>query len=48
MATAEELEESLRVWREKIDAGTADQFMEECEERRKKIGLTTSVIAYKQ
>ena len=48
LATDEELEESLREWREKIDGGTADQFMEEYEGRRRKIGLTTSVIAHKQ
>ena len=48
MATDEELEESLREWREKIDGGTADQFMEEYEGRRRKIGLTTSVIAHTQ
>ena len=47
LATDEELEESLREWRERIDGGTADQFMEEYEGRRRKIGLTTSVVAHK-
>ena len=48
LATAEELDETLRGWREKIDNGTADQYVEKCEEVRKTLGITTSVVAYKQ
>ena len=43
-----ELEESLARWRDKIDDGSADQCLEESEELRKTIGLSTSVVAYKQ
>ena len=48
LATAEELDETLRSWREKINNGTADQYIEKCEEVRKTLGITTSVVAYKQ
>ena len=48
LATPEELDETLKQWRGKIDGGTADQFIKECEERRLRIGVTTSVIAYKR
>ena len=47
MATPEELKESLARWREKINDGIADQCLEESEELRKTIGLSTSVVAYK-
>ena len=47
LATPEELEESLKKWRESIDNGTADQCIEKSEELRRMIGLTTSVVAYK-
>ena len=47
LATPEELKESLTRWREKINDGTADRCLEESEELRKTIGLSTSVIAYK-
>ena len=48
LATAEELDETLKRWREKINDGTADQYIQECEELRKRIGVTTSVVAYKR
>ena len=47
LATAEELDESLKWWRGKIDDGTADQYLKECEEERLKIGTSVSVVAYK-
>ena len=43
----EELEESLKQWRQKIDDGTADQFIKESDELRQKIGMSTSVVGYK-
>ena len=30
-----------------LEDGTADRFIAEIEEKRKKVGLSTSVIAYK-
>ena len=47
LATPEELKESLARWREKINDGTADKCLEESEELRKTIGLSTTVVAYK-
>ena len=47
LAKPEELEESLKWWRGKIDDGTADQYLKECEEDRLKLGLSVSIIAYK-
>ena len=47
LATPEELKESLARWREKINDGTANQCLEESEELRKTIGLSTSVVAHK-
>jgi hypothetical protein len=48
LCSPEELEESLKEWRKKIDNGTADQFIKETDEVRQKIGTSTSVIAYKK
>ena len=47
LATPEELKESLARCRERIDDGTADKCLEESEELRKTIGLSTTVEAYK-
>ena len=47
LAKPEELEESLKLWRGKINDGTADQYLKECEEERLKLGLSVSVVAYK-
>ena len=47
LATPEELAESLKRWREKVNDGSADQCLQESEELRKTVGLNTSVIAYK-
>lgn len=47
LATPEELKESLARWREKINDGTADKCLEESEELRKTVGLSTTVVAYK-
>ena len=47
MATPEELEESLANWRKKIEDGTAQQFVDDHESARKKIGQTTTIVAYK-
>ena len=47
LAKPEELEESLKLWRSKIDNGTADQYLKECEEERLKLGLSVSIIAHK-
>ena len=48
LATPDELEDTLTRWRAKINDGTADQYIEECEQLRKRLGLTTSVVAYKK
>ena len=47
LASKEELEAGLAKWRRMLEDGTADQFIAEREEQRKKVGLSTSVIAYK-
>ena len=47
LAKPEELEASLKLWRGKIDDGTADQYLKECEEERLKLGLTVSIVAHK-
>ena len=47
LATPEELEAALKWWRAKIDDGTADQYLKECEEERHRMGLSVSVVAYK-
>uniref|UniRef100_A0A1X7UNT6 Methyltransferase type 11 domain-containing protein n=1 Tax=Amphimedon queenslandica TaxID=400682 RepID=A0A1X7UNT6_AMPQE len=46
-ATPEELEESLKDWRKKIEDGTAQQFIDDVETVRKRIGQTTTIVAYK-
>ena len=48
LCSPEELEESLKQWRQKIDDGTADQIIKESDELRQKIGVSTSVVAYKK
>jgi hypothetical protein len=48
LCSPEELEESLKQWRQKIDDGTADEIIKESDELRQKIGASTSVIAYKK
>ena len=47
LTTPEELEEALTKWRKCIDDGTADQVLEQSEELRQTIGLSTSVVGYK-
>ena len=47
LATPEELEESLKDWRKKIEDGTAQQFVDDVETVRKRIGQTTTIVAYK-
>ena len=47
LATKDELEAGLAKWRRMIEDGTADQFIAEREKHRKRVGLSTSVIAYK-
>ena len=48
LCSPEELEESLKQWRQKIDDGTADQVIKESDELRQRIGVSTSVVAYKK
>ena len=48
MATKEELEAGLVKWRKLLDEGKADQFIAEKEEHRKKVGLASTIIAYKR
>ena len=48
LCSPEELEESLKQWRQKIDNGTADQVIKESDELRQRIGVSTSVVAYKK
>ena len=45
LATPEELKESLARWRESINDGTADQYLEDSEKLRKPLGLSTSLVA---
>ena len=47
LASKEELEAALAKWRRMLDDGTADQFIAEIEEKRKRVGISTSIIAYK-
>ena len=47
LATPEELEEALASWKKKIDDGTADQVIREVESFRKKLGQTTTIVAFK-
>ena len=47
LATPAELEAGLQQWKEKIANGEADKIIADCEENRKKLGMTTSIIAYK-
>ena len=47
LATSSELEAGLEQWREKIENGMADEVIAKYEEQRKKIGMTTSIVAYK-
>ena len=48
LCSPEELEESLKQWRQKIDDGTADQVIKESDELRQRIGVSTSVVGYKK
>ena len=48
LCSPEELEESLKQWRQKIDDRTADRFIKESDEVRQRIGTSISVVAYKQ
>ena len=47
LATPEELEQALSLWKKKLEDGTADNFIKEKEVIRREIGHSTSVIAYK-
>ena len=47
LASKEELEAALAKWMRMLDDGTADQFIAEIEEKRKRVGISTSIIAYK-
>ena len=46
-ATDDELQSGLDWWRDMIDSGSAGAFMEQREERRAIVGMTTSVTAVK-
>ena len=47
LASKEELEAGLAKWRRMLEDDTADQFIAEKEVQRKRLGYTTSIIAYK-
>jgi ubiquinone/menaquinone biosynthesis C-methylase UbiE len=47
LATATELEAGLQQWREQLENGVADEIIAKYEEQRRKIGMTTSIVAYK-
>ena len=47
LATPEELEEALTSWKKKIDDGTADQMIKEVNSVRRKLGQTTTLVAFK-
>ena len=47
LATPSELEEALEWWRGKIDDGSADEYLKECEAERLRLGLAVTVAAYK-
>ena len=48
LASKEELEAGLAKWRRMLDDCTADQFIAEIDEKRRKEGLSTTVVAYKE
>ena len=47
VATPEELEVALTSWKKKIDDGTADQVIKEVDSFRRKLGQTTTIVAFK-
>ena len=47
LATQVELEAGLEQWKQKVESGEADKVIAEHEEQRKKLGITTSIVAYK-
>ena len=47
LATPAELESGLEQWKEKLQSGEADKIIAEFEEKRKQIGVTTTIVAYK-
>ena len=48
LATPDELEQALSLWKKKLEDGTADDFIKEKEAIRKEIGHSTTVITYKR
>ena len=47
LATSEELEEALANWKKKIDDGTANEVIKEVKSFRRKLGETTTIVAFK-
>jgi len=47
LATPEELEMGLKKWRQLVEEGKAEQYIAECEEQRRRLGQSTSVVAVK-
>ena len=47
LATPAELDSGLKLWRERLENGEADEIIAKYEEQRKKIGMTTSIVGYK-
>lgn len=48
LATPAELESGFKQWKEKLRSGEADKIIAEFEEKRKQVGVTTTIVALKQ
>ena len=48
LATPAELEAGLEEWREKLQSGEADRIIAEHDEKRKRLGVFTVIVAYKK
>ena len=46
LATPAELKSGLEQWKEKLQSGEADKIIAEFEEKRKLVGLTTTIVAF--
>ena len=47
LASEEELQSALEFWRKTLEEGKAEEYIAKCEEKRKTVGLSTSIVAYK-
>ena len=47
LVSQEELQSGLEFWKKALKTGKADEYIVEREERRKSVGNSTSIVAYK-